>query len=438
MPLRKFVLDYAQLIIDTKITMPIIVCGISHKTAPIELREKILFSAEKLPVYLNDLLTNENVREAVLLSTCNRSELYCDADDIEKVIEWFCRQHSLTKSLIETALYVHTGQEAVQHMMQVACGLDSMVLGETQILGQMKDAFSESCAAGSVGTLFNRLFQQIFAVAKEVRTNTAIGACPVSISSSAVNLVKQFFPNSLSTSTVLLLGAGDTIHLVLRYLSALTPKKIMIINRSLENARKLAETHQVEALAFSELPCALQQADILISATGSTQPIVTKTMLSERNKKLLIVDIAVPRDIEAEVSELANVQLFSIDDLKTIIQQNLHGRGHAAEKAQEMIRKRSLEFMAWLNSLDEVAITIGAYRKQVEMLCHAELVKFRRQLQNGADPADVLTSFAHALTNKLLHHPSVQLRQAGVEGRFDLLELARQLFAIPEPKSELI
>jgi glutamyl-tRNA reductase len=418
--------------------MSIILCGISHKTAPVEIREKAIFSAEKIPFYLNDLLKNENVREAVLLSTCNRSELYCDADEVEKVIDWFCRQHQITQGELKSVLYIHQGQEAVTHMMQVACGLDSMVLGEPQILGQMKDAFSESCAAGSVGTLFNRLFQQIFAVAKEVRTNTAIGACPVSISSSAVNLVKQHFSGSINTATVLLLGAGDTIHLVLRYLKALLPKRVFIINRSFENARALAEEHRVEAIPFSELQHALQQTDLLFCATGSTQPVVTKSMLQPREKPIFIVDIAVPRDVDAAVSKLENIKLFSIDDLKSIIQQNLHGRGHAAEKAQEMIRQKSQEFIAWLNSLEEVTLTIGAYRKQIETLCHAELMKFRRQLQNGSDPAEVLTNFAHALTNKVLHHPSVQLRQAGFEGRFDLLELARQLFVIPEPKTELI
>ncbi len=418
--------------------MPIIVCGISHKTAPIELREKVVFASERLALYLNDLLTNEKVREAVLLSTCNRSELYCDADDIDSVVEWFCRQHNVSRFTLANALYIYTGYDAVQHIMQVSCGLDSMVLGESQILGQMKEAFSESCAAGSVGALFNRLFQQVFTIAKAVRTNTAIGACPVSISSSAIHLIKQNFSSSLADATVLLLGAGDTIKIALRYLQGLNPKRVCIVNRSLENACALAEENQAEALPFSQLTEALHEADVVISATGSTHPIVTKNMLVTRSKPLFIVDIAVPRDIDVAVAELSYVKLHSIDDLKTIIQQNMHGRGHAAEKAKEMVRQKSDEFMQWVASLDEVATTIRAYRQQIESLCHAELVKFRKQLQNGADPAEVLTHFAYALTNKLLHHPSVQLRQAGVEGRFDLLELARQLFAIPETKVELV
>lgn len=418
--------------------MPIFVCGISHKTAPVAVRERVIFAAEKIPLYLHDITTNENVREAVLLSTCNRSELYCEADNVSQVVDWFSRQHQISRQEIEPVLYIHKDEEAVKHIMHVACGLDSMVVGETQILGQMKEAFSESCAAGSVGTLFNRLFQQIFAIAKEVRTNTAIGACPVSISSSAVSLIKQTFVGQLNNATVLLLGAGDTIQLVLRYLVSLAPGRIIIANRNLENATVLADQFSAEAIGFDELSEVLPQADVLIAATGSTQPIITKQMLSGRTKPICIVDIAVPRDVEESVAALPNVQLHSIDDLKTIIQQNRHGREHAAEKANEMIRVKSKEFMAWLNSLDEVATTINAYRKQIEELCHAELVKFRRQLHRGDDPITVLNSFAHSLTNKLLHHPSVQLRQAGFEGRFDLLELARQLFAIPEPKSELI
>lgn len=418
--------------------MPIIVCGISHKTAPVALREQVIFAADKLSLYLHDLLTNENVREAVLLSTCNRSELYCEADDVDQVIDWFCRQHAIARKELEPVLYIQKDQAAVQHMMHVACGLDSMVMGEPQILGQMKEAFSEGCAAGSVGTLFNRLFQQIFAAAKEVRTNTAIGACPVSISSSAVNLVKHAFSNTLTNTTVLMLGAGDTINLALRYLVALSPKEIIIVNRNIENAHALAVQHNATVVPFSKLSKTIQQADVLISATGSTQPIITEAMLANREKPIVIVDIAVPRDVEEKVSSLPHVHLYSIDDLKNIIQHNRHGREHAAEKALEMIKIKSREFMAWLNSLDEVATTIRAYRQQIEELCHTELVKFRRLLQRGDDPADVLTSFAHSLTNKLLHHPSVQLRQAGFEGRFDLLDLARQLFAIPEPKSGLI
>ncbi len=414
--------------------MPILACGINHKTAPIALREKVVFAQEKLALYLHDLIANENIREAVLLSTCNRSELYCDANDVNQITDWFCRQHQLSRAELEPAMYFYHAESAVEHIMQVACGLDSMVLGESQILGQMKEAFSESCAAGAVGALFNRLFQQVFAVAKEVRTNTAIGACPVSVSSAAVKFVKQHFPDNLSAMTVLLIGAGVTMDLVLRHLKSPAVKRIVIINRSEENATALAEKHQCETLPFANLPRALTEANIIISATGSTAPIITKTMLSACKKALFILDIAVPRDVEASAAELESIQLYSIDDLKTIIQQNLQGREHAAEKAREMIKQKCGDFIAWMNSLDMAAMTIRAYRKQIEDLCHAELAKAMKQLQRGDDSVQVLASFAYALTNKLLHAPSVQLRQAGFEGRFEILRLAQQLFAIPEPE----
>lgn len=418
--------------------MPIIACGINHKTAPIELREKVAFSSEKLALYLQDLVTNEKIREAVLLSTCNRSELYCDADDIHKIIDWFCRHHQLTPAELTPVMYFYQDEQAVEHMMQVACGLDSMVLGESQILGQMKDAFSEACAAGTVGTLFNRLFQQVFAVAKEVRTNTAIGACPVSVSSAAVNFVKQIFSQPLTDANMVLIGAGVTMELVLRHLQPYQPRKITVVNRSVENAQEIAKKYAIEQASLNELTQVLADADIVISATGSTMPVVTKPMLQARHKPIFIVDIAVPRDVDPAVAELDHVNLFSIDDLKSIIQQNMRGREHAAEKAREVVRKRTQDFMAWLHSLDLVATTIRAYRKQIEDLCDAELIKSLRQLQRGETPEQVLTAFARALTKKLLHTPTVQLRQAGFEGRIEVLQLAQQLFAIPESELELL
>ena len=415
--------------------MPIIACGINHKTAPVALREKVVFQSEKLALYLQDLIAHESIREAVLLSTCNRSELYCDVEDVSSIVNWFCRQHQITYSEIQPAWYCYENHAAVEHIMQVACGLDSMVLGETQILGQMKQAFSESCAAGSVGPQFNRLFQQVFSVAKEVRTNTSIGACPVSIASAAVSLAKQIFGSSMSEMNFLLIGGGDTIQLVLRHLQTQSIKIPTIANRNLNNALTLAEQFSGKGVSFLSLTEELQTADIVISATSSATPIVTKTMLANRTKPIVIIDIAVPRDVEAEVSFIPSVQLYSIDDLKSIIQHNLRGREHAAEKAQQVIAQRSSEFIAWLHSIDQVATTIRAYRKQIEDLCDAELSKALRQLQRGDDPVQVLAAFSHALVNKLLHNPSVQLRQAGVEGRFDLLELAQQLFAIPQPET---
>lgn len=411
--------------------MSILACGINHKTAPVELREQIFFAQEKLALYLHDLIAHENIREAVLLSTCNRSELYCNADDITKITDWFCRQHPVEYVKLKAAMYFYQEQAAVEHIMNVACGLDSMALGESQVLGQMKAAFSESCAAGVVDTVFNRLFQQIFAVAKEVRANTAIGACPVSVASAAIHFIKQVFPGDIKRATVLMIGGGVTVELALRQLKVQTPSSVIIANRHPENVRAFAEHYSADIISLTQLPETLMKADIVLSATGSPAPIVTKKMFSQRTKPLVMMDIAVPRDIEASVGEIEHIKLYSIDDLKEIIQQNLRGREHAAEKAHEMIKQKSQGFIAWLHSFEMVTMTICAYRKQIENLCQAELTKALRQLEGGDNAAEVLTAFAHALTNKVLHTPSVQLRQAGFEGRVEILQFAQQLFAIP-------
>jgi len=417
--------------------MPIIVCGINHKTAPIALREKVVFAAEKIPLYLSDLINNETIAEAVLLSTCNRTELYCHAENTQQVKDWFCRQHDLPQDELQPLLYCYLDEDAVRHMMRVACGLDSLVLGEQQILGQMKDSFSESCAAGSVGGLFHRLFQQIFSVAKEVRTTTSIGACPVSIASTTVNLLKQVSQKPLTNASILLVGAGNTSELMLRHLITHAPKRIAMVSRDPEKAKSLTDKCGGEPYAFGELPHLLNKVDIVVSATASPIPIITQAMLHDRREPLVLVDLAVPRDIEETVSRLSFVRLFTIDDLKSIVQQHLRGREHAADKAQEVILKKSADFMLWMTSLDKVALTIRAYRKQIEELRDEQLTKSLRQLNQGEDPVRVLASFAHALTNKLLHSPTVQLRQAGFEGRFELLALAQQLFSIPEPEAEL-
>ena len=422
--------------------MSIVVCSIHHQTAPLALRERVAFPLEKLALYLTDLCDQEHTQEAVILSTCNRSEIYCETQDSDAVIAWFAHQHQLTREELAPFLTIYQDQAAVQHIMRVACGLDSMVLGETQILGQMKNAFSESCAASVIGPLFNRLFQQVFAVAKEVRSNTDIGACPVSVASAAMNLVKQALPD-LSQARIVLLGAGATIQLVLRHLKTHPPQQITVVNRSIENAKVLAEQYGLNVAVMSALEETLQTADLVISATGSTTPLVTKAMMEKViatrvHQPLLMVDVAVPRDIEATVGDCPAVSLYCIDDLKSMIQHNLRGREHAAEKAQEVIAQRSQDFITWLQSYSAINVTISSYRQQIEELSRVELARAYRQIEKGEDPLLVLTSFARALTNKLLHTPSVQLRRAGLEGRFDILQLVQELFALPCTGVELL
>lgn len=420
--------------------MPIFVIGINHKTAPVTLREKLYFPLEKLPLYIQDLIGRGHAREAVILSTCNRSELYCEADDVESIGKWFSEQTTALPSELDAAIYIYRDEDAVAHIMSVACGLDSMVFGEPQILGQLKEAFSESCSAGGVNVLFNRLFQQIFSVVKEIRTTTAIGACPVSVASSAVHFAKQHC-NDFENAKVALIGAGDTTALLMRYLGTQVLPTLTIVNRSLEKAEALAQGYHAQAMSITKLEEVLQQSDVVFSATGSATPIIqqdlmAKVMKKRGSKPLLLIDVAVPRDIDPAVAVIPGVSLYCIDDLKMKIEENRHGREHAAIKANELIREKSIQFIAELKSLDIVSHAICAYRGQIEELCRAELLKAQQQLHQGEDPANVLHFFARAFTQKLLHAPSVQLRQAGAEGRFELLKFARQLFSIPDPEVE--
>lgn len=433
--------------------MSIIVCGFNHKTASVAVREKVFFALEKLPLYLQDLLNSGLAKEAVLLSTCNRSELYCEADELEGIKDWFCRQgtdanreEQVLKKELLSVLYVYQGQKAVEHLMKVACGLDSMVLGEPEILGQVKVAFSESCTANAVGSSFHRLFQHVFAIAKEIRSTTAIGACPMSIASTTMTLAKRLFSEQpdkeFSEAKILLLGAGDTIQLILRYLQTSPAQKLWIVNRHLEKARELAECYNGEALRLNQLATVLPKADLMITATGSLEPLITRGLLEKTRvtpeSKLTIFDLAVPRDVEPLAAALPGVQLYCIDDLRAIIQEHHFNRQHAAEKAEEVIRKRSESFLREQHSQAQVTDTIRAYREQIEAICEAELAKALRQLANQQDAETVLRHFSYGVTNKLLHAPSVQLRQAGSEGRLDILRLAKQLLAIPEFEQKVI
>lgn len=421
--------------------MSIYVIGVNHKTAPVSIREKVYFPDEQWGLYLQDLLHRQLVHEAVLLSTCNRSELYCETDKIGAVLDWFCAQTTLSPEVLQPLIYEYHDDEAIAHMMRVACGLDSMVLGEPQILGQVKEAFSESCTAGAIGPLFHRLFQQIFSVAKDIRTTTTIGACPVSVASAAVHFAKSQFAD-FSSAKVALIGAGDTVDVLAKYLERLLLTPLTLINRSVEKAAAIAHEVGAEVFSLDELEVALAQADVVFAATGSPTPIVNKAIMASvmsnrAERPMMMVDIAVPRDIDPSVSELASIQLFCIDDLKAIIEQNRLGREHAADKAFELIRKRSSDVYQDLQSFDKVAHTIRAYRGQIEEICHVELRKAKQQLYQGVEAEEVMEQFARAFIQKLMHAPSVQLRQAGAAGRFDLLRFAKQLFSLPDPDIEL-
>ncbi len=419
--------------------MHLVAFGINHKTAPVALREQAAFNPEQLPEALRDLTAHGGAGEAIILSTCNRTELYCGLDETDagRLVKWFCDYRRLQGPLIEPHLYLHPDQEAVKHAFRVAAGLDSMVLGEPQILGQMKQAFAAAAAAGVTGKLLNRLFQQTFAVAKQVRTDTAIGASAVSVAFAAVTLARRIFTR-LADQRVLLIGAGDMIELAARHLHEQGVAQMIVANRTVERARLLAAPFGAEAIALTELPERLGEADIVISSTASPLPILGKGMVeralrARRHRPMFMVDLAVPRDIEAEAGELDDVYLYTIDDLQGVVQENMQSRLEAAREAEKIIELQAFDFMRWLRSLDALP-AIRSLRESADAMARLELQRARRLLARGDDPAAVLEQLARALTNKFTHAPTEALTRAGHDGDAALLEAARRLFDLDDDR----
>lgn len=415
--------------------MSVFAFGINHKTAPVSLREQASFAPERVADALSDLTARGGVGEAAILSTCNRTELYCGLGHIaapsERAVDWFCDYLKLNTGDLRPHLYIHPGAEAVKHAFRVASGLDSMILGEPQILGQMKQAFAVAHKAGATGKILNRLFQQTFSVAKQVRTDTAIGASPVSVAFAAVSLAKQIF-DKLSEQTVLLIGAGDTIELAARHLHEQGVRRIIVANRTLERAQTLAAPYRADAITLAEMSERLGEADIVISSTASQLPILGKGAVEQalrqrKHRPMFMVDIAVPRDIEPQVAELEDVYLYTVDDLQGVVQENMASRHEAAKEAEQIIDLQVAQFMRWMQSLDAVP-TIRALRDNTDALREIEIERARRALARGEDANKVIAELARALTNKFTHAPTAALQRADRDGNAGLIEAARRLF----------
>ena len=422
--------------------MSLLALGINHKTAPVKIREQLSFAPDTIPMALKDLTDQDAVNEAVILSTCNRTELYCQLNcndgeseaAIDALITWLKKHHDLEDTDITEYLYLHPEKEAVRHMLRVASGLDSLVLGEPQILGQLKTAFSVAKESGTIGQFLHKLFQHTFSCAKQVRTDTAIGASPVSVAFASVSLAKQIF-SDFQHHTALLIGAGETIELVARHLNESGIGRIIIANRTVEKAHTLAQEFNGYAISLSELPNHLAEADIVISSTASQLPILGKgavesAIKARKHAPIFMVDIAVPRDIEEQVSELEDVFLYTVDDLKEIIDEGLKSRQEAALKAEEIIDVEVSHFMNWLRSLDSIAI-MREFREHAESIRDQALANALRQLKNGKEAEQVVTDLARQLTNKLIHKPSIQIKQAGMDDRTELIDAAIELFDLP-------
>jgi len=417
--------------------MPLLTIGLNHNTAPVHIRERVAFAPEHLPEVLHSLTEQSLVNEAAILSTCNRTEMLCSVDNQNSndLIEWFRNYHKLTADEVDPYLYIYPDQDAVRHVLRVASGLDSLILGEPQILGQLKEAYSTARQSGTIGKLLGRLFQHTFSVAKQIRTDTAIGASSVSVAYATVSLAKQIF-SDLKEHTALLIGAGETIELAARHLKQNGIKRLIIANRTLARAEALVTEFEGAAITLEEIPTYLAEADIVISSTASPLPILGKgaaerAIKLRKHQPILMVDIAVPRDIEPEVGDLNDIYLYTVDDLQEIIQEGLRSRQEAALQAEDIIDNQVHNFMGWLRSLDATP-TIRRYRTHMEHYRDEEVQRALHLIAQGQDPQQVVINLGRVLTNKIIHHPSLKMRRAGFDGRHDVLAQAQDLLGLDD------
>jgi len=421
--------------------MSLITLGINHKTAPVELRERVVFAPDKLTDALKKLAELHPVSEVAILSTCNRTELYCTLDnvdaDTDTVIDWMSQYHKIDAIELKNYLYTYPENDTIRHMFRVATGLDSLILGEPQILGQMKDSYHQAMKAGTLGSTLGRLFQHTFTVAKQIRTDTAIGSSPVSVAFAAVRLARQIF-SDMDKQTALLIGAGETIELTARHLHDNHVGRMIIANRTVERAHNLAGQFDGYGISLAEIPAHLAEADIIISSTASQDPVLYKDMVvkalkQRKHKPMFMVDIAIPRDIDPEIGKLEDVYLYTVDDLRDVIKEGQQTRQDAAKQADEIIDVQVQHFLAWAKSLNAVD-TIREYRHKAELSRDEVLVKAKRLLQQGKPAEEVLQFMANTLTNKLLHDPSSSLRDAASHGRMELIRAAQEIFNLQNKK----
>lgn len=413
--------------------MPLLAVGISHQTAPLEIREKLAIASGEYQERIRALRSLPAVEEAVILSTCNRTEVYGIVLPEEErcIFEWLRRSAGLDEEQAAKFLYQHRNERAVRHVFNVASGLDSLVLGEPQIMGQLKDAWQHAHEAGGAGKLLDRLFQHAFATGKAVRHQTGINEHPVSVAYITMVLARQIFGN-LASKQVLLIGAGEMIELCGRHLYEQGVAGLMIANRSPEKAQQLAEAFAATAYALDELPSVLPLADILVTSTASPQPIIDAALVksalrARRRKPMFLVDIAVPRDIHPDVARIKDVYVYTIDDLQQVADENIAERHRAAAAAETTVDTAVDEFMRWLHGA-RAAKFLQRLRSHAMQSSEELAARALRQLQAGQDPEKVVMQLANTLTNKILHVPSTRLRQAAESQEYQILKAADWLF----------
>lgn len=416
--------------------MSIVVIGINHKTAPVSIREKVAFSEQQLQKTLKAELPLFN--EKLILSTCNRTEVYASISDgtsADSLKDWYTEQHEVNDTSLKPYVYQLSDIDAIRHTFRVASGLDSMVLGEPQILGQLKTALKIATENKATGSKLNRLMQHAFSTAKKVRTETDIGSNPVSVAYTAVNLAKQIF-GDLNRQTALLIGAGETIELVGRHLQGAGIKQIILANRSLENAKVLGDSLDAKVIGLTDIGANLEFSDIVISSTASPVPVIGKGSVEKALKKrkhnpIFMVDIAVPRDIEEEVGELNDIYLYTVDDLQSVVDKNIDARRRAADMAEIMITHETQVFMSWLNAQDQLK-HVKNYRRQLESAKQETLDKALKQLKNGKSAEEALQFLAHTLANKIGHMPTQTMNHAAHAGDLQTLKIASKLLGLKD------
>jgi glutamyl-tRNA reductase len=408
-----------------------VACGLNHKTAPINVREQVAATPATQDMLLSSLVNLPSVNEAAILSTCNRTEIYCDTDEPEVLKHWLAKEHNLSKESLSPFFYLHEGHQGIKHTLRVASGLDSMMLGEPQILGQMKQAYQHACRLGTVKSQLRPVFEYIFSASKRIRTRSGVGANPISVAYAAVQLIGQLFKPNKSLS-IFLIGSGETASLVAKYLHQQGIHRFMIASRTMDNAQKLADTLGGKPLSISEIPQHLSHADVVVSATACPLPFINKNLVEHalhqrNNAPMFFLDLAVPRDIEANVSELEHVHLYNVDDLQQMIEQGMHQRRHAASEAEQLIELELDNYIHWHRSLKAKSI-ICDFRSKMQDLAQQELQRTIKKLNSGQDQNQVLAEFSERLINKLTHYPSTGLRQMAWDDQTDLLSLAHYLF----------
>ncbi len=413
--------------------MQLYALGLNHHTAPLAVREQVAFDPLRLPQALVELTHGREVREAAILSTCNRTELYCTAEAPEAAATWLAEYHRLQPQKISPYLYTLPSRDAVRHMFRVASGLDSMVLGEPQILGQMKQAARVAENAGTLGTLLHKLFQKTFAVAKEVRSTTAIGANIVSMAAATVHLAERIFED-IAGQKVLFIGAGEMVELCAAHFAAHKPKRITVANRTAERGTALAARFGGDAMRLDGIAEQLYEYDIVVSCTASPLPIIglgmaERAVRARRHRPMVMVDLAVPRDIEPEIGQLDDVFLYTLDDLGAIVESGLESREKAVVEAEAIITSRVDGFLHWIESREAVP-TIRALRDSAERMRRHELEHALKLLAKGEDPQRVLEALSHGLTNKLMHGPTAALNQTDEPHRHDLAELIARIYRL--------